>query len=545
MTTPIASSGRPNAGPALLVLAGILLFALLLRTQRIEEVTLTFDEACSWKISGFPWSEMLDAISRDAHPPVFYAVLKGWGAIAGEAPAAMRSLTVGLGLATIVAAYVFVLAAGRWATTDSSAAAQQAGVPGRVTAAALLAALLVAISGLHVDMSLQARPYTLGTLLALMSATCLLRALHPSGRARDWAAFALTAGLLSLTHYYCLWTMGAEFLFAGGVLLASLARTRWSAETRRLALGMAGAVWGVQSVWSLWLPVFLDQRARSTQQLWMRPLTAEQFTSSIGQALGGGRLVAPPEWALAAVATWAGAALGLLAFGGRGARLAALCALVPPVAVIAYALLVRNILGTQYLIFGQLFVLIGLAWLATAPRRVALRVALAVAVCLWFGQGALQHAEARERLALATGLQTLVQRLELQRRPGEPVVVGSPFVHPLVQHYSRDRTEILSRYYGRHEQDLLGGPPLRRSEFENLDRAWDGAAERVWTVDVYDLFGAGSRFEAHAPGGWACVSEETFREASGLECVLVLREHQRRPSAMTGQSAPTNPATAP
>jgi hypothetical protein len=52
--------------PVALCLAAVVGIGLLLRTQHLSDLTMHFDECCSWKISQFPWDEMIDAVSRDA-----------------------------------------------------------------------------------------------------------------------------------------------------------------------------------------------------------------------------------------------------------------------------------------------------------------------------------------------------------------------------------------------------------------------------------------------------------------------------------------------
>jgi uncharacterized membrane protein len=186
-----------------------------------------YDECCSWKISQFPWNEMIDAVSRDAHPPFYYVLMKGLGLLGGSHPAVIRSFSVFFGMATIPAAFWFV----------STALADPKGMPDakhRRKFAAILAALLVAGSALHVEMSVQARPYTLGTFLTLLSATFLVRALPPvrPSLPGDWIGFAVTAALLSLTHYYGLFTVGAELLFAAAVAAAEVCRSQIGATQK-------------------------------------------------------------------------------------------------------------------------------------------------------------------------------------------------------------------------------------------------------------------------------------------------------------------------
>ena len=95
-------------GPVILGLAAVLGLALMLRTQHLSDLTMHFEECCAWKMSQFPWDEMLDAVSRDAHPPLYYILMHGVGKIGAESPVVLRGISVLFGLATILAAFWFV-----------------------------------------------------------------------------------------------------------------------------------------------------------------------------------------------------------------------------------------------------------------------------------------------------------------------------------------------------------------------------------------------------------------------------------------------------
>jgi hypothetical protein len=525
----------------LLCLATTLAIALLLRTHHISDISLSFDECCSWKISQFPWDEMLDAVSRDAHPPVYYVLMKWLGIFVGDSPEVIRGFSVVFGLATVLAAFWFV----RTAMADRADDAGESDAAVRLDArgtwpngtnavdsnlAAVLAAVLVAGSVLHVDMSLQARPYTLGTFLALVSGTCLLRAVRHEGAVIDWLGFAVAATLFSLTHYYGLFTVAAELLFALGVLAAQFWRGGWCPPTKRLLVGLGLSAWGMQLLWSAWWPVFEVQRERSTSQLWMSPLDWNALCANCWQALGEGQGTAVPErMAWLAVAVWGTVVVVLFAVGARSGRLAALCAGIPLVAIVAYALTVRNILGAKYLIFAQVFLLVSLVLLlARIPWR-PVRFIVAAGLVAWNGFWCWRYAESRETIASFPGVRGAVAWLDGQRHPDEPVIVGSPFVSIIVQKYIAHSDGVYVLYGGDHRRDMLGGPPLREEEYRDLESHLPDSLERAWTVDVFELGGhRNSRMEVELPGAWNLVGEKVFREAYGHSSILVLREYRRQ-----------------
>ena len=514
--------GRPAIALALIAV-GILGTALLLRTQHVSDISLDFDECCSWKISQFPWHEMLDAVSRDAHPPLYYVVLKLLTAVLGDSQTVLRGFSIAMGAGTVLAAWWFVQ------TATASDRGDLRAESGGSSFAALLAAALIALSGLHVEMSLRARPYALGTLLSLVTAAFLLRALRTDGRRGDWVGFALAAAALSLTHYYCLFTVAALFAFAAGTAVAEFWRNGWGAETKRTAIGLACSVWAIGSIWLIWLPTFRFQQSRSTPQLWMAPLDARTFNDTCYLALAGGESTVPPAsgswWG---VAVWAGVAAALALTGTRSMRLTALCAATPPTAVVVYAIAVRNILGVKYLIFAQLFLLIGAAMLVGRVRRPVVRLSLAVGLVAWTGYWCLDAGAARDLLARSAGVQGAAAYLNDLRAPDEPVIVGSAFVHPIVQKYAHDQSHVLTIYHGDHRDSLLSGPPLRESEYRDVNEVVRGDAERIWTIDSFGMFRPDTRYEVQLPADrWELERQEEFRESNGIACVLAVRSYRR------------------
>jgi hypothetical protein len=505
-----------------LCLAVVISLALLVRTQHISDISLHYDECCSWKISQFPWDEMLDAVSRDAHPPVYYVLMHALGMLGGDSPAGIRGYSVFFGLATMVAAFWFVRTA-----LGNEAQGADGSIRDRYFAS-LLAAALVGGSALQIEMSLQARPYTLGTFLTLVSASWLLRGLRPDGRAVDWIGFALAATILSLIHYYCLFTVGAEFLFAGSVLTAELWRTGWVPSTKRIAAGVGLSAWGLQLVWLLWSPVFSFQRERSTSQLWMQPIDWHDICANCWWAFAGRQSSQLPlDWQWLAVAGWSAPVVALLLWGTRGGRLAALCAGLPLAASVAYGLAVRNILGAKYLIFAQVFLLVALTLsIAGLPWRPG-RMVLALGLLAWTEYGCWQHFEIREHQARYPGIRGAVAYLEERRAPHEPIIVGTPFVSIIVQNCAKHPQGIYVRYRGDHRRDLLGGPPLREEEYREVDSHLSADVKFAWTIDVFDLYGPGNRFESKLPSEWVLVGQENFRELYEQPCVLAVRAYRR------------------
>ena len=184
-----------------------------------------------WQMIGFPVGEIWTRSALDNHPPLHFYLLWGWAKVFGDSPQALRSLSVLLGLATVVAAYLLVRQIGSGirenSVDDSIGIRENSGptanpelsrVPLRVAELpALAAAALVALSPLQVDWSQQARMHVLGAALAVISSWLLLRALQAGRpRWRDFGWYALAAAGLAYTHYFGLFVLvGPGFVCRG------------------------------------------------------------------------------------------------------------------------------------------------------------------------------------------------------------------------------------------------------------------------------------------------------------------------------------------
>jgi len=530
-------ANKDTQGPVILGLASVLGIALLLRTQHISDLTMQFDECCAWKMSQFPWIEMLDAVSRDAHPPLYYILMHCVGMIGAESPATLRGISVFFGLATIVAAFWFVRTAfvANTLCVPSSAdvSCPQTIRRGDRDLAALLAAGLFAVNSLHVEMSLLARPYALGTFLTLISATFVLRAVRETGTITDWILFAVTATLLSLTNYYALFTVGAELLFAGGSLAGTAWRSGWSSRTKRIVQGLGLSALVIQFPWSFWLPSFLFQLKRTKTQLWMSPLDWQTVCNRCGILVASeGWSETLSRWEWSGVAVWVTTVMALFLFGRQAGRLAALGAGFPLAGIIAYSLAVRNIVDApRYMIFMQTLLLVGWAVLvARVPWRPA-RLALSAGLLAWGGYGCWLHSAYRDVMAGYPGASGATVYLNERRNADEPVIVGSAYIYPIVHKYATHKREIFVKYGGDHRLDLCGGGAIREEEYRHIESHWGLGVERVWTIDVFDDAGNAHCHETQPPEGWERVGQKEFRHIYHLPSVLAVREYRRKPKS--------------
>lgn len=163
-------------------LLGLLALALALRLVDYGQ-SIWFDEACMSKERLGSLPQLLATIYVDIHPPLYITFMYAWNAVLGDAEWSLRLVPLLAGLGGIVMTFV----AGRRFVGER---------------AALLAAALLALSPVDLWYSIEARPYTLTLLGALVLVWLCDRLLDGEGRRRTWISYAaIVFGLLWL-HYY-------------------------------------------------------------------------------------------------------------------------------------------------------------------------------------------------------------------------------------------------------------------------------------------------------------------------------------------------------
>lgn len=157
------------------------------------------DEGAFLLLAGSPsWSAMIQFLRfHESHPPLFYALMRVWMALAGSADVTALALPVAIGIAIIPA--VFVCASRIFSTR-----------------AAIVASLLATFSPALVEYSTQLRPYGLLPLLTLASCYNLVTSIDKGGN-RRWGAYVVVTTLLVYTHNWA-WLI----LFGQAMAAASL-----------------------------------------------------------------------------------------------------------------------------------------------------------------------------------------------------------------------------------------------------------------------------------------------------------------------------------
>ncbi len=253
-------------------LAVILIVAAALRLCALGAESLWFDEAYSVWVSRHSVAWHIALSMQRIFPPLYYLCLHFWLRL-GSSEFVVRALSALIGLGSIAAAYAVTKQLFDQKT-------------------ALVSALLLAISPLHLWYSQEARMYILMAALGLCSAYFMLLTIR-HGTRRQWVAYVISTALLMNTHYFAIFLVPFQNAYVLYLLLRK--RTHGPFARRWLlsqvlvgllsAVGLAGIFssestywWGLLDTWhgapglaellNLWFSFSLGTTVRGALIYW-------------------------------------------------------------------------------------------------------------------------------------------------------------------------------------------------------------------------------------------------------------------------------------
>ena len=269
-SAPAADGGRGAEGGRdvrwNVVVAGAIVAGLLIRVSAATVKILWFDEFLAGNLVRRSWSALLPAVRQEAHPPLYYVLLKLWCSFLGDGPLGLKSLSVVAGAAAVAV---------------TAAAVRRAF--GAVAAAA--AAVLVALSTVQIDQGSEAKPYGL---LAFLVALTVWTVIHDrrAGTAGTLAAMLAAGAACASAHFY-----GGV---AAGAIACAAVVTAPERRSRSRAVLLLAAVVTLSAVW-LAGAFRLDPRAADyIRKIWGRVPIWAPFLASSRVVLPGWRKPYPP-----------------------------------------------------------------------------------------------------------------------------------------------------------------------------------------------------------------------------------------------------------
>lgn len=244
-----------------MALGGVFTVYAILALGTITKFSIWFDEAFSAYITRFDFWQIAVYTAHDVQPPLYYWLLKIWSLVFGSSELALRSLSVVLGGAAVVFAYLLVRRLFN-------------------KYAGLLAIFFMVLSPLFIRYSQEARMYMLVVAIALAATYALVVALQTKQKkACVWYGVLVALGmwvhyLTALVwlahvvwHAFDVWQRGQKWKQFKKVFFAK----EWMS-----AYGLAALLY------LPWIPAFLLQTVIvQVAGFWIPPITAETLPNFI------------------------------------------------------------------------------------------------------------------------------------------------------------------------------------------------------------------------------------------------------------------------
>ncbi len=492
------------------ILISIVMIGIAFRSFQLTGRSMWFDEAFSWRLIQFPFSEMIARDAADVHPPLYYIVLQGWAYVFGSSLFAIRSFSVASAAVSLVGAYLFAAYAFR---------SKRAGI---------YAATVLALSPWAISYGWEARMYPLGMVFAVFSSFALLHGLRE--KSFWWfGAYGVLAAALAYTHYFGFFTIASHALFVLAVLVKS---TRWRiGELMHAKIFWASilAACFALLLYVPWIPTFLEQRAQVQASYWVPPLSItsvpdtfyQLFVPSTGLVPHHGYILIVSLFPLAGtLLLWA---YSIVRFKkSDGVWFTVVLAVIPMLFAIVISLGGRSLYNDRFFAFTGIFILILLAYVVSTIKRPIVRrvVFIGTIVALIFS-----FTQYWNDLDIKNkgGSHAATRYTFTHRENGDKILVSSPFIYFAVLHYATeefDAKDVPRLYSDTGElSHFSGGPILMQADIAGpLDIV--GYTKTVWVIDTT---GFGEE-EFIAPSNWTEQSRETFPEVFTYQGDIIVRE---------------------
>jgi hypothetical protein len=220
-----------------ITLAAVLAAALIARLHDIINADIWIDEANSILIAKSPVPILLEKLSLDANPPLYYFMLHYWTQLFGDSELAVRALSCIAGVCLTGAIY-FV---GKRLLTRGIG---------------LWSAWIVALSPVQIFHSQQARMYSFLALFGLLSVSFLVSYLEEEKKRDQWLWVIFTV-LALYTHNFALYLLPIE------AVLIALSGKLFRKSVSWIISGAAIAL-----IYSPWIPYLLLQLRSHDNYAW-------------------------------------------------------------------------------------------------------------------------------------------------------------------------------------------------------------------------------------------------------------------------------------
>ncbi len=479
----------------------ILIAAAALRFYNNTAVALWHDEAFSALYIKYSWGEMMYRIGLDVHPPLYYWVLRLWSYVFGNGLLSLRSLSILFGVLTVYVGYLFVKKA-----LDNEKLA-------------LLAALFIAINPFQIQYSLEARMYTLGTFLALLSSYLLIKALA-SNKTSHWVYYAFAVAAAMYTHYYLVFTLLAQGIY---FVYYIIREKNWTWK--------GWASYGLSIVLYLpWIPTLLEQLRRVQSGYWITAPDRWSVPGTVWKMIFGGEGINRPTLLITSMVT-----VGIIFYFFRETKLRTrwliiLSLLIPFAAAVGLSFK-QAIYLDRYFVFASLYfsiLLAGVIYLIPkyTTRRTLATIFVVVSVFVFFKNWeklAVKNLFLQRQYNFKPGMAKASERINENAQENDKIYVGSSFIFFTFKYYNHTPIKPLLVSSGSIETiPHFSGTAILTNEDLILDFKQTKKDDTIWLLWTTGFGGS----KPNVPGNWAKINQWEYPDTPGFKGDIIVTQYR-------------------
>jgi uncharacterized membrane protein len=456
----------------------------------LTAMSLWHDESFSALLIKYDFNGMIERIKMDVHPPFYYILLRGWDLFFGNSLFSLRLFSVLFSILATISIYIFV---------------EQAFKNRNL---ALFSALLFVLSCFQIQYAMEARMYSLGTFLVIISSYFLLKAIETK-KWNWWLFYAIATSLGIYTHYFVAFWIFAQGLYLAYIIYqdAKFSVTAWL-KNKNFQLGLSSYVLVAVS-YIPWIKTLIEQNAQVQQDYWIPPINIWSVPNTLAKMTGGG-VVDPAKSSYVLVFLMAMIFLAIFLFlkknQAREKWLITFSLIIPFVLTVALSIK-RPIYVDRYFIFGFPFYSIILAGAILLINNKWTKFFLIVIAILGFSI-AFPVRWNRIDIQKKPGMAGASAYLNKEFKPNEKIFVGSSFVYFTFKYYNQtDANPLLytTGYMPHYSGTALLSPEDIITDF-NKEVKKD---EKVWMINTTGF----GNYRPTVPDNWVKEDEKGFEDA--------------------------------
>lgn len=492
-----------NNKTTVLFLSAILIIINAIKAWKLTAMSLWHDESFSALLIQYDLKEMIHRIGLDVHPPFYYLLLKGWAFLFTDSLFSIRMFSVFFGILTVLALYVLI------------------NKLFRSRKLALFSSILLAFSSFQIQYDMEARMYTLGVFLLILSCIFLFNALNT----KKWSwwilySLAITAGIY--THYYIIFWILAQGVFIlywmskeSGFNIVSWLKSR--------VFHMGATSYILTAILFLpWLKVFLQQLSQVQENYWIPGLTVWSIPNTFLSMTSGGSIDPDTMWHLL-IGIMVLAILAVIYFlvkTQHSAKWLLFSLLLIPFLTSVVVSFKTSIYLDRYFIFTLPFYLTILAGAVILINKKIIRNILIFV----FVMGSLVSFPARwqafniaEKPGMATAAEFLNENVEIQDR----LFIGSSFVYFTFKYYNL--TGVKPLLYAPGELLHYSGTALLNQDDIITDFTTETKkGDIIWIINTTGF----GNYKPEIPENWKLIQEKGFEDTYDYRGWIVVEEYK-------------------